>query len=119
MLPESKYELTSLLQMMQDNEKYRITLHGHTNGNSRGKIIMMGPSKNFFNLTDDDVINGTGSAKELSEARAQVIKDWLVEQGIASDRMVVKAWGGGRMIHDKESVNAKKNIRVEVEIMEE
>ncbi len=118
MLPESKYELNSLLQMMQDNEKYKITLHGHTNGNSRGDIITMGPSRNFFALTDD-VQKRVGSAKDLSEERALVIKEWLVAQGIAADRMQIKAWGGGRMIHDKESVNAKKNVRVEVEVLEE
>ncbi len=118
MLPESKYELNDLLQMMQDNEKFKIMLHGHTNGNARGMVMTRGPSKNFFALTDD-VVKSTGTAKELSEGRAQVIKDWLVVEGIAEDRIQIKAWGGGRMIHDKESVHAKKNVRVEVEILEE
>jgi len=118
MLPESKYELNSLLAMLKDDPNYKIVLHGHTNGNSAGKIMTVGPSKNFFALTDD-VKSGSGSAKELSRERAQVIKDWLVAQGIAEDRMQIKAWGGGRMIHDKESVHAKKNVRVEVEIIEE
>jgi hypothetical protein len=38
---------------------------------------------------------------------------------VAGDRIEIKAWGGGRMIHDKNSVNAKKNVRVDVEILEE
>ena len=118
MLPESKFELNSLLQMMEDNPNYKIRLHGHTNGSAHGKIMTMGPSKNFFALTDD-VKNGIGSAKDLSRERAQVIKDWLVSQGIAAERLEIKAWGGGRMIHDKESVHAKKNVRVEVEVLEE
>jgi len=118
MLPESKSELMSLLQMMKENEKYKIMLHGHTNGNSRGAVITMGPSKNFFALTSD-VVRGTGSAKELSEARAQVIKDWLISQGVGEDRIQTKGWGGGKMIHDQESVNAKQNVRVEMEILSE
>ncbi len=118
MLPESTFELNSLLDMMNDNPKYKIKLHGHTNGKSHGKMITMGPGKNFFALTDD-VKNGIGSAKDLSRERAQVIKDWLVSQGVAADRMEIKAWGGGRMIHEKESANAKKNVRVEVEVIEE
>lgn len=118
MLPESKYQLNNLLTMMQENPNYRIMLHGHTNGNSRGRIITMGPSKSFFALAND-VNDGSGSAKELSKQRAIVIKEWLVLQGIAEDRIEVKAWGGGRMIHDKNSVNAKKNVRVDVEILEE
>ncbi len=45
MIPESRYELERLLDFMNSNEKYKILLHGHTNGNSRGKIITMGPLK--------------------------------------------------------------------------
>lgn len=118
MLPESKYQLNNLLEMMKENASYKIMLHGHTNGNARGKLIKMGPSKSFFALADD-VKEGTGSAKDLSKARAEVIKEWLLAQGVGEDRVEVKAWGGGRMLHDKNSVNAKKNIRVDVEILEE
>jgi outer membrane protein OmpA-like peptidoglycan-associated protein len=119
MLPESKYELNKLLTMMQENSRYKIILHGHTNGNGRGKIIRVGPSQDLFNLRADDVVSDNVSAKELSGARAQVIKDWLVSQGIAADRIDVKAWGGARMLHDKNSQHARRNVRVEVEVVEE
>jgi outer membrane protein OmpA-like peptidoglycan-associated protein len=118
MMPESKYELNRLLEFMNSNEQYKIMLHGHTNGNARGKIVTMGPSKNFFELTKD-VVDGSGSAKELSEARAQAIKAWLVSNGIADNRISIKAWGGNRMLHDKNSNNARRNVRVEVEVLEE
>jgi len=118
MLPESRYQLNSLLEMLNENQHYRIMLHGHTNGNARGKIITMGESRSFFALTDD-VKEGSGSAKDLSRERAEVIKQWLIDQGIAEDRIEVKAWGGGRMLHDQHSVNAKKNVRVDVEILAE
>lgn len=39
MLNESKYELNKLLTMLKENQKYKIILHGRTNGNGRGKII--------------------------------------------------------------------------------
>jgi outer membrane protein OmpA-like peptidoglycan-associated protein len=104
--------------MMKENMHYRIRLHGHTNGNARGTILTMGPSQEFFSLADD-IKKTTGSAKELSNQRAKVIKDWLVSQGITEDRVEVKAWGGGRMLHDQHSVNAKKNVRVDVEILAE
>lgn len=118
MLPESRYQLNSLLQMLNENPNYRIMLHGHTNGNARGRLITIGPSQSFFSLADD-VKDGTGTAKELSRERAEVIKSWLVAEGIAADRIEIKAWGGGRMLHDKHSVNAKKNVRVDVEILAE
>jgi outer membrane protein OmpA-like peptidoglycan-associated protein len=117
MLPESKYELNSLLQMMLENPKYRIRLHGHTNGNYHGRIISMGENKNFFSL--DGSKNSIGSAKDLSYNRANVIKEYLAANGIDPSRVEIKAWGGKRPIFDKHSVNAKKNVRVDVEILSE
>ena len=117
MRPESQYELGNLLAMMEENSKYRIRLHGHTNGNYHGKIVTMGPDKNFFEL--DGSKQTVGSARDLSYNRAEVIKEYLVSKGIAAERMEIKAWGGKRPIYDKHSANAKKNVRVEVEILEE
>jgi len=118
MMPESKRELNSLLELLQENPNYKIKLHGHTNGNASGPIITRGPSNDFFALTPD-VKKGFGSAKELSGARAETIRDWLLAQGVSGDRVEVKAWGGGRMLHDKHSVHARRNVRVEVEVVEE
>ena len=60
-----------------------------------------------------------GTAKDLSRGRAEVIRDFLVSNGVNASRMEIKAWGGKRPIYDKNSANAKKNVRVEVEILEE
>jgi outer membrane protein OmpA-like peptidoglycan-associated protein len=117
MMPESKYELNSLLQLLLENPKYKIRLHGHTNGNYHGKIISMGPDKNFFSLTGS--IQTIGSAKDLSYSRAEIVKEYLVSNNIDPDRIELKAWGGRRPIYDKNSANAKKNVRVVVEILEE
>jgi outer membrane protein OmpA-like peptidoglycan-associated protein len=117
MLPESKYELNSLLQMMQENPKYRIRLHGHTNGNYHGRILSLGRDKNFFSV--NGAKEGVGSSKDLAYNRADIIKQYLIVNGIADDRMEIKSWGGKRPLYDKHSVNAKKNVRVEVEILEE
>lgn len=115
MRPESRFEVTSLMEMLKENPNYKIRIHGHTNGNASGKIITMGESKNFFSLTDTR--DGYGSAKKLSEVRAIAIKDFLVSNGIAEDRMQIKAWGGKRPIHDKHATRAQENVRVEVEIL--
>lgn len=117
MLPESKYELNSLLQLMTENSRYRIRLHGHTNGNYTGKIFTAGPDKNLFSL--EGAKQSMGSAKDLSRNRAEVIKEFLVGNGIEPSRMEIKAWGGKRPIFDKNSANAKKNVRVEVEVLDE
>jgi outer membrane protein OmpA-like peptidoglycan-associated protein len=117
MRPESRYEVNSLLEMLKENPNYKIKLHGHTNGSAPGKIISMGDSKNFFSLNDTK--EGFGSAKKLSLERAEVIREYLVNEGIDPKRMQVKAWGGKKPIFEKLSSRAQENVRVEVEILED
>jgi outer membrane protein OmpA-like peptidoglycan-associated protein len=118
MRPESRYEVTSLLDMLNENQKYKIKLHGHTNGNAAGKIISMDKgSENFFSLTNTR--DGLGSAKQLSEERADVIRKYMISNGIDASRIEIKAWGGKRPLQDKHSARAQENVRVEVEILED
>ncbi len=118
MRPESRYEVNSLMDMLLENPKYKIKIHGHTNGSAAGKIISMSKdSQNFFSLNDTK--EGIGSAKQLSEERANIIKNFLVSNGIDPKRMEIKAWGGKRPIHDKMSNRAQENVRVEIEILED
>jgi outer membrane protein OmpA-like peptidoglycan-associated protein len=116
MRPESRYEINSLLEMLKENPKYKIKIHGHTNGSAPGKIISVGDSKNYFSLSNTK--ESVGSAKKLSEERANVIKEYLVNSGIDPHRMQVKAWGGKKPIQDKHSTRAQENVRVEIEILE-
>ncbi|MBX2901508.1 MAG: OmpA family protein [Cyclobacteriaceae bacterium] len=118
MRPESRYEVNSLLEMMNENPNYKIMIHGHTNGNAGGKIISMGSSKNFFQLTTDNK-EGRGSAKKLSEERAILLKQFLIENKIAANRIQVKAWGGNQPIYDVDHPAAHANVRVEIEILED
>ncbi len=118
MRPESRYEVNSLLEMLRENPKYKIKIHGHTNGNHAGKIIYRNnDSKEFFALTNSR--DGYGSAKELSRARAEEIREFLISEGIAPERTSIKAWGGKQAIHDKLSAKAQENVRVEIEILED
>lgn len=118
MRPESRYEVNSLLEMMNENPDYKITIHGHTNGNSSGKIISMGGSKNFFQLNTDNK-ESRGSAKKLSEERAMLLKQFLIENKVNGDRIQVKAWGGNQPIYDVDHASAHANVRVEIEILED
>lgn len=115
MRPESRYEVNNLLDLLVENPTYNIVIHGHTNGNATGKIIRMNTPGNFYSLSG--TTQGFGSAKQLSEERAMVIREFLVSSGISPERMQVKAWGGKKPIHDKHSVRAQENVRVEIEIL--
>ena len=117
MRPESKYELNSLLNMLNENRGMRIKIHGHVNGKNAGPIISVLDNK-FFTLSDNNP-TGYGSAKKLSQYRAETIRDYLIDKGIEASRMEIKAWGGSRMLHDKHSSKAKENVRVEIEILED
>jgi outer membrane protein OmpA-like peptidoglycan-associated protein len=118
MTPDSKYDLNSLLLYVQENPTSKVTLHGHTNGDYRGKIKTMGASKNFFAITPDCITKNC-KAMDLSYERGAIIKEWLVSQGVDAKRIEVKAWGGEKPLYPQSSANAKKNLRVEVEITQE
>lgn len=117
MRPESRYEVNNLLELLVENPSYNIVIHGHTNGNASGKIIRMDKPDNFYSLTGTK--QGFGTAKQLSEERALVMRDFLISSGVSPERMHVKAWGGKKPIHDKHSARAHENVRVEIEILSE
>jgi len=117
MKPESKFELNSLLGMLKENEKLKIKIHGHTNGNASGKIIRLKEDDDsFFEVTSNNK-EGVSSAKSLSKARAEIIMRWLLTQGIDKKRMELKGWGGKKMLYGKTDQLASRNVRVEIEIM--
>jgi outer membrane protein OmpA-like peptidoglycan-associated protein len=117
MRPESRFEVGSLLDMMKENPKYKIKIHGHTNGKASGKIITLKEGEtNYFSVNGTK--EGFGSAKNLSKERAQVLKTYLMNNGIDEKRLLIKAWGGKKPIYDKLSPQAQSNVRVEIEILE-
>ncbi len=118
MKPISKYELSTLVEMLKENPKLKIRIHGHTNGNKRGRMILLPEDSEKFFTLNQPVIEKTGSAKELSLKRAEIIKRYLMSFGISPDRMEVIGWGGKKPIYDEMSKLAIKNVRVEIEILE-
>ncbi|MEQ8245612.1 OmpA family protein [Fulvivirga sp.] len=118
MKEESVLELNQLLAMMREDEDVRIKIHGHTNGNSHGVVKHLDlDDKSFFSLNGSH-LETKASAKKLSEYRAYTIQHWLMDQGIAENRMEIVGWGGKKMLYDKHGASADKNVRVEIEILE-
>lgn len=117
MRPESRFEVTSLLDMMKENSKYKIRIHGHTNGKASGKIISLKEGEtNYFSVNGTK--EGFGSAKKLSKERALLLKTYLMNNGIDEKRIKTKAWGGKKPVYDKMSQQAQSNVRVEIEILD-
>ncbi len=118
MRSESKYELNQLKNMMAENPHYKIMLHGHTNGNYFGRFVLRSDNGDFFSIPKN-ARTQMGSAKKLSLMRADIIRQYLITEGIDGLRIQIKGWGGQRPLYDKNSVFAKKNMSVELEIMED
>lgn len=119
MLPKSTYELGQLLELMEENKKIKIKIHGHTNTSNLGKILYMEKGDpNFFRLTNRNK-ETYGPAKMLSKKRAETIKWYLESKRITEDRIQTEGHGGSQMLYPKTHPLAFKNKRVEVEILED
>lgn len=113
--PESKNELDGLIDLMKENLKYKIKVHGHCNGDQSRDIVSKGKSTDFF-ATDAANKKESASAKKLTEYRAEIVKDYLVSQGIEAGRIATKAEGGKAAIYPTTGTLAARNDRVEIEI---
>lgn len=109
MRPEAPNELKKLLKYLKSNTEVCIEIQGYTNGNNRIKA------------SPDDFSEGsfTGSSKKLSKMRAQMIKNYLIENGVAEERLTANGYGGSAMIYEKpkNQEEANKNIRVGIKIL--
>lgn len=93
--PKSYAELDEVGQMMKENGKMVIQLEGHTDNQGSSKANM-----------------------ELSEARVEAVKKYLVSKGIAKDRIKTKAFGGTQPLKNEMTPEARKmNRRVEMRIL--
>jgi len=119
MVPDSQSELDELVNMMNLNPNYKIKIHSHNNGNEKNiRIIMLGDTKNYFTTTGAK--SKTGSAKELTQLRAETIKSYLLDHGISKDRIETQGWGGAAMLlKSGTSAATRLNNRTEVEILQD
>ncbi len=93
--PKSYAELDEVGQMMKENSKMVIQLEGHTDNQGSSKANM-----------------------ELSEARVEAVKKYLVSKGIAKDRIKTKAFGGSQPLKNEMTPEARKmNRRVEMRVL--
>lgn len=109
---ESSKELSYLLNYLIDNPMVSIEIQGHTNGDN--KIF-----KNKGYETMGEEWNFQGSAKKLSLKRAESIKNFLVNNGIAFERIASVGYGGSvAIVKNPETMEeGQRNIRVEVKIL--
>ena len=105
-------ELKHLYNFMKTNDHAIIEIQGYTNCD-----YYIRREKRFAHLGDE--WNFQGSAKKLSKHRAEAVKKILVDKGIDDSRIVVKGFGGDKMIipHPVNYKESLKNMRVEILIL--
>ena len=92
MLPASRPTLNSLARTLRQQPALRLEIAGHTDN------------------VGEPVLN-----LRLSEQRAQVVRKYLVQQGIDSARLVARGYGGTRPAADNHDPQQRaRNRRVEV-----
>lgn len=113
--PESKEELDGLAELLKQNPRYKINIHAHCNGSQDRNIIVRGSSNEFFGASTGTQ-RKTVSDKELTELRAQLVKDYIVSQGVDGKRITTKGEGGSTLIYPVNSTLSNRNDRVEIEV---
>lgn len=109
---ESDEELKRLLDYLIENPEINIEIQGHTNGDKK-----IHKNKKFKDLGEE--WNFRGTSKKLSAHRAETIKNYLIINGVAAERLTTKGMGGSKPIIEKPETMAEgeKNIRVEIVIL--
>lgn len=108
LLEVSKPQLPNLLKFMQLNPALNIEIGGHINAPygamHQGRKIRPGE------MIDDN---------HLSERRARLVYDYLVENGIAAERLRWKGYGNTQMIHPqgRTEEEQEQNRRVEIRVL--
>jgi outer membrane protein OmpA-like peptidoglycan-associated protein len=114
--PTSVHELDQIVELMNENQNYKIDIHGHVNGKEPREVITRGESADLFALNNSANKRYKATAKELSKERAIIVKDYLVSKGIDASRIAVTGDGYFGMIYPQKSTLAHLNDRVEIEI---
>jgi outer membrane protein OmpA-like peptidoglycan-associated protein len=115
--PESQNELDGLVNLMKENTKYKIKIHGHCNGTQVRESYTIGTSTNFFAMDPTGNKKETISSKDLSYARAETVRAYMVQQGIENDRITLKGEGGKVPLYPEGGTLGQYNDRVEVEFV--
>lgn len=98
----SEQALDGVVAFMKFNSTLRIEIGGHINRPNQAPVP-----------------NGSTSFK-LSEARAVLVYNYLIDHGISKDRLLFKGYGNSEMIHPRANtpIQEQLNRRVELKVIE-
>jgi OOP family OmpA-OmpF porin len=90
-LPASERTLNIALQILRDNPSARVEVGGHT-----------------------DNVGNANYNRRLSQQRADSVRDWLVEHGVARNRMQTRGYGSAQPVAPNDTDEGRaRNRRIE------
>jgi outer membrane protein OmpA-like peptidoglycan-associated protein len=112
----SQNELDGLVDLMRENLKYKVKIHGHVNGTQSRECFVRGANSGFFATNPSaDKTEKNMSPKDLSTLRAETVKDYLLSQGIDTSRISTKGEGGKIPLYPEGGSLGPLNDRIEIE----
>ena len=113
LLPGSFPQLQQLLQVMKDRPTLHIRLEGHIC--CGGPFLARASNRREIDFNERAIETG----RQLSERRAQAVYQYLIQNGIAAERMSWKGFGFERpkAFPEKTNEDAVSNRRVEVRVL--
>lgn len=109
---ESATQLEELLHLMKDYPELEIEIGGHTASNtSRIK-----PDPNLANR--GEAWNFKGNSRKLSKLRAEAVKKYLIDRGVAAKRIETRGYADDEKIVENPTTpdDHRRNMRVEIAI---
>ena len=120
--PEVKREVRQLLQKAMtgiqfENGKATITASSYPILNNIAQIFIDNPSYYIEVQGHSDNVGNYKANIDLSERRAQAVRDYLIKKGVSADHMTAHGYGPDKPIADnKTKAGREKNRRVEFNI---
>jgi outer membrane protein OmpA-like peptidoglycan-associated protein len=117
MRPVSQAELDEVVNLLKENQRYKIKVYGYCNGRQDRESYTMGSSTNFFAMDPKKNRKEKISSKELSIARAQNVKAYFVKQGVDPSRINTKGVGGKVALYAESGAMGQYNDRIEIQFV--
>lgn len=110
--PGAKDGMEDLVTLLSENAAWKVVIHSHCNAGAKRDIIV--PGEEYFDLSQ--ARKRSASDKQLTTARAETIRNYLMAHGIDGIRISTMAWGSLDPVVQPAAAKAYMNERVEVVI---
>jgi outer membrane protein OmpA-like peptidoglycan-associated protein len=110
----AKKQMEALVGLLRGNPATRIVINSHCNLSEKRTIRVPASGRSPFDL--DESVEKSASDKQLTKERAEVLRDYLAEQGIEPNRVSMFGWGSVHLLVKSSSENRALNDRMEVQL---